>query len=109
MDKGNLTLDQTKELFDFLQGNFCPKGYVLTHKPKLGPQKAFTVIYVLQEYFHIIPDHYEMCQSCHALFDRECEGYYLSDEYTLKGKPLPKKYRGFWCDNCVPCVDFESP
>ncbi len=93
--------------YDFLQKKFVPEGYRLSSLPKLTQKQAFTVIYVMQEYLHVIPDSFEACDGCGELFDSYSEGYYLDDEYKLNGKKLPKKFWGHWCDNCVPEVDFE--
>ena len=99
-----------EEFYDFLQGKSQPEGFHLTHnKPKLTAEKAFTVIYIMQEYLHILPESFEKCKGCDGLFDSDCEGYLLDDQYKLNGKTLPKKYRGHWCENCAPEVDFECP
>ena len=87
------------------------KIYKFLHefKPKLSYKKAFHIIYFLQEDIGCLPDHIEQCQDCLDLFDCNKEGFYLSDDYKLNGRTLPKKYRGHWCDNCVPDVDFKCP
>ncbi len=92
--------------FEFLMGEGVPDGFSLKHKPKLTARKAFTVIYVLQEYLHILPDSFEQCSECLSLYDSEREGYYLDDQYdTEDGKTLPKKYWGHYCsDSCRPDI-----
>ncbi len=90
-----------EEFYDFLQGISVPEGYNLKHKPKLTAEKAFTVIYVLQEYLHILPDSIEKCDKCDCLFDSCSEGYILDDQHGLNGKVLLKKYWGFYCEECM--------
>lgn len=102
-------LPLVEEFYEFLQGKSIPEGFYLTHKPKLTAKKAFTIIYLMQEYLHILPKSFEKCDGCDYLFDTECEGFYLDENYKLNGKTLPKKYWGHWCDNCAPNVDFECP
>jgi len=100
--------DKIEELYNYLRGISLPDG-VGVKMPKLSDKMAFTVIWLLQEHFHILPDNIEKCRGCRELFDSDSEGYCLTDEYTLNGKPLPQKYRGQWCNACVPKVEFESP
>lgn len=98
--------DALDELFTFLKGEGLPEG-VKCKMPKLKPDMAFTVIWFLQEHMRCLPDTIEMCQKCKCLFDQDSEGYCLSNDYKLNGKTLPKKYWGYYCDACVPNVDFE--
>ena len=95
------------EFYDFLLGLSVPEGFTLKHKPKLSAEEAFSVIYLLQEHLHILPDSFEKCDGCDELFDSDREGYYLDDQYELKGRTLPKKYWGNWCYDCVPDVVFN--
>lgn len=48
------------------------------HEPRLGKRAAFTVIYVLQERFRLIPDNIEQCDVCLELFDEHEGGCYDS-------------------------------
>ena len=50
-----LTLDQVQELQNFLAEGILPAGIGMKSKPKLGKKKAFNVIWLLQEYFRMIP------------------------------------------------------
>ena len=100
--------DKIEVLYQYLLGIKRPEG-VICKMPKLSPNRAFTVIWFLQEIMHCLPDNIEQCQECKELFDADSEGHYLDDEYRLDGKTLPKKYWGHWCDGCVPNVDFEAP
>lgn len=96
-----------EEFYMFLQGISVPEGFSLSHKPKMSAKKAFTVIYILQEHLHILPDCFEKCDGCNNLFDADREGFILDDQYEVCGRTLAKKYWGHWCDNCVPDVDFN--
>ncbi len=95
------------EFYEFLQGKSMPEGFELRSKPKMSAKKAFSIIYILQEHLHIIPDSFEKCDGCDDLFDTDCEGFILDDQYELNGKTLPKRYWGHWCDGCVPNVEFQ--
>ncbi len=74
-----MDLEQTKELYEFLKGEIPERFIFKTWKPKLSEDEAFTVIYVLQEKFHLIPDHFEQCKRCKEIFDMECEGKHYDD------------------------------
>lgn len=74
-----MNLEQTIELYEFLKGE-TPEGFTLkTGQPQLSEDVAFTIIYVLQEKFHLIPDHFEQCRRCQEIFDMECEGRHYED------------------------------
>ncbi len=98
-------VDKVTVLCDYLAGGDMAEG-VVCWQPKMSRKHAFSVIWFMQEIIHCLPDHIEACRSCGDLFDTDCEGYHLDDQYDLKGKTLPKKYWGCWCDNCVPDVEF---
>ena len=91
--------DKVSQLYKYLTGEF---------RPKLSQNKAFGLIYYLQETIHCLPDHIERCDVCGELYDSWAEGYYLDEQYELNGKTLPKKYWGSYCsDECAPIVDFK--
>jgi hypothetical protein len=73
-------LEWTKMVFDFLQ-----------EKIKLSRNKAFSVVYYLQEHFPVIPDHIEKCDTCGELYDTHSSGHH-SD---LTGK-------FYCCESCEP-------
>ena len=98
-------VDKVTVLYDYLAGQDMPDG-VMCWQPEMSRKRAFDVIWFLQEIMHCLPDHIERCQGCDALFDTDCEGYQLDDQYDLNGKTLPKKYWGCWCNDCVPNVEF---
>lgn len=82
----------------------------LVETQKLGKQDAFAVIHFLQEWTCCLPDHIEQCDGCLDLYDEHQEGYYLDDDCTLDGQPLPQEYHGSWCGGgCEPNVDFKYP
>jgi len=100
--------DAMDELFSFLKGEGLPEG-MRCKMPKLPPDMAFTVIWFLQEHMSCLSTSIEMCQSCKCLYDSDSEGQHISDEHrlyddddNLTDKPVPKKYRGDWCDSCIP-------
>lgn len=99
--------DKLTVLYEFLKGEKLPEG-VLCKMPKLSANKAFSVIWFLQEIMRCLPDSIAQCDGCKELFDTDSEGFILDDQYELKGKTLPKKYWGHWCcDGCAPSVDFS--
>lgn len=73
-----------EEFYEFLQGGVL-EGLVFGHghKPKLSAKKAFAIIYYLQEYLPVFPDHIEKCWRCGCLFDSDSEGLY----WQAKGRP----------------------
>ena len=92
-----LTVEQTQELYNFLKGeemditvnksiencirideDFKPKEIHLKGILKLTEDQAFSIIYMLQEYFKIIPDIYEQCDHCGEIYDSESEGHYIN-------------------------------
>ena len=99
--------DKVDELFQYLMDNTIPEGIHVPSRPKLSVNKAWSLIWFLQEQTHCLPDNIEKCDRCGDLYDTDSEGYYLDDQYLLNGKTLPKKHWGYFCDGCVPSVDFE--
>ena len=72
-----MNLEETKELYEFLKGE-TPEGFKFkTGQPKLSEDEAFTIIYVLQEKFHLIPDFYEKCAECKEIYDSENDGHHF--------------------------------
>ena len=65
--KDDVTLEQTEELYRFLQGQL-PDGFHCK-KLRLSERQAFRVIWFIQEHLRIIPDHYERCCGCGELYD----------------------------------------
>ena len=109
-DEHSEILGPLKEFYDFLQGISVPKGFVIPKRqlPKLAAAKAFSIIYMLQEHLHILPDSFEQCKDCLNIYDSDAEGCCMDDQYALfeGGKTLPKKYWGNHCGSCVPNVEY---
>lgn len=96
-----LTLEQTKELYDFLQGKsetvcsdvkkLCSwhhteiiksiniKNYNInileSHLPKLTKEQALLVIYVLQKVYHMISDTFKICEDIFIDECHDCKDY----------------------------------
>ena len=100
-------LDKVDELFKYLTDEKIPDGVKVRSRPKLSTNKAWSLIWFLQEVTLCLPDHIEKCDRCDELFDTDQEGFILDDQYELNGKTLPKKYWGHFCDGCVPNVEFS--
>ena len=86
-----ITTDQIQELHDFLSEGILPKDILMSHPPKLGPHKAMSIIWYLQEHLGILPDNFEMCgqRNCNRIINTDCEGEY--SEKTFK----------HYCDGCA--------
>lgn len=100
--------DKIDILYKYLMGEELPDG---THcrMPKLSANKAFSVIWFLQEVMHCLPDNIEQCKVCKELYDTDSEGCYLDDQYKYRvsGRTVGQRYWGFYCEVCVPNIDFE--
>ena len=83
--KEDVTLEQTEELYRFLQGEL--PGGVYCKAPRLSERQAFRVIWFIQERLRIIPDSYERCCHCGTLSDTQCSGGTRRDRY--------------YCDECL--------
>lgn len=84
-------IEWVNEFYDFLKGNI-PDNIQLGrgHNPKLSPNKAFAIIWYLQEHFPLLPDTIEQCSFCKDLYDKNSSGYH--SDLTHK----------FYCDSCFP-------
>jgi len=84
-----INLKWVEEFYNFLQGDI-PKGIYLGHgqNPRLSPEKAFSIIWYLQEHFPLLIDNIEKCSNCDSLYDCNSEGLYCE----TKGK--------FYCGGC---------
>lgn len=65
------------EFYEFLQGNI-PEEITLArgHNPNLSKNKAFAIIWYLQEHFPVLPDRIDKCDVCHELYDSWSSGHY---------------------------------
>lgn len=79
-----ISLEDVDKFYRYLQGEVPPE-LSIKNPVKLSPQKAFKVIYYLQEIMYLLPDRYERCITCNELFDADNEG-------SSKG--------GMHCDYC---------
>lgn len=77
----NELFDKTEHLYDMLQGKDLPEGYLMADQPNLTAEQAFSVIWFLQEHLGIIPQSFEKCDNCGALFDSNCAGHIISDDH----------------------------
>ena len=99
-----ITDDQMQEFWEFLRGESIPDGMTVDEQPKLTDKAAFAVIYYLQERLRILPDAFEMCKTCHQLYDSDSEGFSIDDSDTCDGEPVPEKYHGTYCEFCIPAA-----
>lgn len=79
-------LEYVKKLFRFLKGSDDFNLNIRElEKPKLSPEQAWTVIYVLQEIrepgIHNLPDTIEMCSQCNELYDSDNEGQHIDETH----------------------------
>jgi hypothetical protein len=98
MDRDHkMTLEQTQQLFDFLIGANPPNGIRLRKRPrKMTAEQALSIVYLLQEVFHVIPDIFEKCSHCGWLFDTEHEGH------------IPDDTDKCFCSNCSRLCQCEN-
>lgn len=109
-----VSIEEAEELYQWLQGKESETIFSKA-QPRLTPEEAFSTIYYLQEELGIIPDTYEQCSKCKALYDSDDEGTsineytepYLSDELVdEEGNPKEVEWDeseyGYYCDGCRP-------
>ena len=89
--KNNDDLQWVNEFYDFLRGQY-PENIQFSKGSgiKLSSNKAFSIIYYLQEHFPLLPDYIEQCSQCKLLYNQNSSGYH--SELTQK----------FYCDACFP-------
>ena len=98
--------DVMNELYSFLQGKFVPKNCLhATDFPKISADEAWQVIYVMQEYFKLLPSKFERCNDCGRLYNSEREGIHTTDgDDFIEGEVgygLPLEDAGkFLCGYC---------
>ena len=79
--------DTMNELLLFLEGKFTPETVKIVDKsklPRLPKIQAWFVIYVLQEYFKVLPEKFEMCDECGRIFDSDIEGIHTDDKVLFE-------------------------
>jgi len=79
-------LDIINQVWDFLCGNERTENKL---SPNLTEEKAWNIIYYLQEYVPIFPDTIERCNDCGNLFDAEAEGGVSDDDERI------------YCESCI--------
>jgi hypothetical protein len=69
-------LAKTQQLFEWLKGGEQPKSLLSLKRdqPKLSKRQAWHLIWFLQEFTGVIPDHFELCHGCGEVFDSYTEG-----------------------------------
>ncbi|HNT73476.1 MAG TPA: hypothetical protein PKH77_00515 [Anaerolineae bacterium] len=80
MSNNKITLEQVQEFMTMLTSGELPEGLVMPEQPALTPTAAFAVIWYLQEYLRVLPDHIEQCCICGELFDADCDGHIVADD-----------------------------
>jgi len=100
--------DKIDILYKYLKGEELPEG-VHCRMPKLSPRKAFSVIWFLQEILHVLPDNIEQCRVCKELFDTDCSGVHIDDQWKHRsnGRTVGTKYWGHYCSWCCPGIEIE--
>jgi hypothetical protein len=64
-----LEVDDIETIMEMLTGERLPDGVTMTHPPKLDRETAFGIVWFLQEITSVIPDNFEMCANCGAIYD----------------------------------------
>ena len=100
--------DKIDVLYKYLQGIELPEG-VSCKMPKLSANKAFSVIWFLQEVLRCLPDTIEQCDGCKELFDTDRGGIIIDDQWkhVKSGRAVGRKYWGKYCDGCYPDIEIE--
>lgn len=102
-------IDKLRKWFEWMTGDddslVTELGEITIKSPKLSKNKAFDILYTLQEYLRVISCEFEMCRKCKFLgtmsdgsvdnIDRE--------EYVEQGfKRKPRKgEEGIYCEDCL--------
>jgi hypothetical protein len=97
-NQSEIDLLNTKELFDFLQGEM-PEGFQIPKKdiPRLTPDQAMTVIWYLGNKHWQVTDHIERCGVCGEIYDTWGAGFCL--DYGRE----PYHF----CDDCMSSEEFR--
>ncbi len=100
--------DKLDVLYKYLMGIELPEG-VCCQMPRLSANKAFSVIWFLQEIMRCLPDNIEQCDGCKELFDTDSSGIHIDDQWkhTRSGRTVGRKHWGRFCDGCYPDIDIE--
>jgi hypothetical protein len=104
--------EKTEEFYNFLQGEI-PKSISIekeNDKIKLDKEKAFLIIWYLQEHYRIIPDNIEKCNECSELFNIHSQGGFCEKFkiFYCCSEHMHKKCEYVYEGNCDDCeVDNE--
>jgi hypothetical protein len=92
-------LEQTKELFEFLQGH-VPEGYKIKrgYMPRLTPEQAWSIIWYLGNLYWRVPDSIELCDICGDLYHTSTDGG------SLDYGRAPYHFCGF----CMYCPEYRK-
>jgi len=78
-DKQELSLEQLQEFYSWLQGNVKRTEWAENNVPHLDAKTAWRIIYELQDWLRVLPDHFELCDECGELFDMDYGGVHVDD------------------------------
>ena len=103
-----ITEEVMNNLSSFLMGLHIPDKFGITNLPTLNMEQAWAVIYMLQEWLQILPDHYEKCSNCGYIYDTHSGGIYAGDDegdiednneagYSFTKEDIGKHF----CDDCA--------
>lgn len=89
MKNQEITLEQVEQFMNLLTGTWLPENWTPDNVPKMTPREAFTVVYYMQEFLHVLPDHYEQCNICSEMYDTEWGGFTIDtadepDEWHIR-------------------------
>ena len=105
IEENDKDLERTQELYDFLQGKM-PEGTRVTrsHRPKLTPDQAWTVVWYLGNQYRQVTDRVGKCCVCGELYHtwqgggcldygkapyHFCDSCLDGEEYAAKEKRKP--------------------
>jgi hypothetical protein len=69
-----IDVEDVEDFHKFLQGDYMPKNLHMKNPPRMSKQRAFKIIYYLQEVLGVLPDDFEMCKTCGRIYDSANEG-----------------------------------
>lgn len=75
LNRQKLNIEETNELFEFLQGN-VPEGYQIPSEkiPKLTADQAWIAVWYLGNLYKQVSDEIGRCDVCGCLYDSNIEG-----------------------------------
>ena len=105
LNKRYKDMEKLNDWFDWITTKGNKLGKVICKSPNISRDKAFNVLYTLQEFLGIISDEIEMCKDCKRLLNTSCEDWINVEgqeykEFAVKRKPR-KHEEGIYCDDCA--------